>query len=509
MSENSEAQKIQPKAQPLNQILYGSPGTGKTYATIDKALEILGIDIENLKRKERKAKFDEFRESGQIEFVTFHQSYSYEEFVEGIKPVFVDKDNDKKEHFGGREDEANQLEDGMESGECRGKIDKLGNLFYEVKAGIFKELCNKTIEFSPIVNDKIINDFIDFFRGCFNFGAIALVEHKNCIFKLENQKIMMDAGRYHIITHMGCTDYSHENGVSSCIQNVIKCFKSAKDFNSKSRNDRWGEFRKVFNKEKIEKFLKHRPTCTEEFFFKHYDAVADCFFNIYLKQRHNHVLIIDEINRGNISKILGELITLIEPSKRLGAEEALQVTLPYSGETFGVPNNLYIIGTMNTADRSIAMLDTALRRRFEFVEMMPQWGNENINKDCDGVNLQKLLRILNERIEFLLDREHAIGHAFFIGVDSIEALQGVFKNKVIPLLQEYFYDDYAKIDAVLNGNGMIKAKKDSSFAELFDSKFGELDSEKVIYEITDSNSWSLENFQKIYNFKKPDENQNQ
>ena len=209
-----------------------------------------------------------------------------------------------------------------------------------------------------------------------------------------------------------------------------------------------------------------------------------------------YILIIDEINRGNISKILGELITLLEPSKRIGSKEELSVTLPYGKENLGVPKNLYIIGTMNTADRSIALLDTALRRRFEFIEMMPDF--TLLNKDCEGMDLQELLQKMNARIEFLLDREHTIGHSFFMEIQSINELKGVFTKKIIPLLQEYFYEDYAKIDAVLNGNGMIEIQKNSNFSELFDNKFSNLDTEKVIYKITNSSDWNIKHFQKIY-----------
>ena len=174
-----------------------------------------------------------------------------------------------------------------------------------------------------------------------------------------------------------------------------------------------------------------------------------------------YVFIIDEINRGNISKIFGELITLIEETKRKGAAEAAEAILPYSGELFSVPNNLYIIGTMNTADRSIALMDTALRRRFSFIEMMPkpevlsQIGIGIINVGGTEINITKMLETINERITYLYDREHSIGHAYFRKLfddPSLETLANIFKLNVIPLLQEYFYEDYRKIQLVLGDN---------------------------------------------------------
>lgn len=190
--------------------------------------------------------------------------------------------------------------------------------------------------------------------------------------------------------------------------------------------------------------------------------------------RDAKVLIIDEINRGNVSRVLGELITLIEPSKRAGNAEALEVTLPYSKERFSVPANLYLIGTMNTADRSLAGLDLALRRRFSFREMPPR--PELLDAvEISGVNVGAMLRVMNERIELLLDRDHCIGHAYFMSLvdtPTIEALGEVFQSKLIPLLQEYFFEDWQRIQWVLNDHRKAAAhrfiqKPASNVAQLF------------------------------------------
>ncbi len=184
-----------------------------------------------------------------------------------------------------------------------------------------------------------------------------------------------------------------------------------------------------------------------------------------------YVLIIDEINRGNIAKIFGELITLIEDSKRLGESDEKTAILPYSQNSFGVPPNLYIIGTMNTADRSIQILDTALRRRFTFLEMMPNTSHEKIPTDIEGVNCQEILECMNRRIFALLDRERQIGHTYFFDVASVDQLAEVFQNRVIPLLQEYFFDDWSKIKAVLGNNAFVRdrAIDDRNLAEYRDS----------------------------------------
>ena len=216
--------------------------------------------------------------------------------------------------------------------------------------------------------------------------------------------------------------------------------------------------------------------------------------------QEKYVLIIDEINRGNIAKIFGELITLLEESKRLGGGDETTVTLPYSKEEFGVPNNLYIIGTMNTADRSIALLDTALRRRFEFIEMMPDSSHDGIGADIEGVNCRELLAAMNKRIHFLLDREHQIGHTYFIDVHDLDSLAETFKNKIIPLLQEYFYDNWEKIDLVLNGNGFVK---EESFESHLFKQSDLIDEERKIWGLSDDDErWKKpESYRVIYEKK--------
>ncbi|EKS9086027.1 AAA family ATPase [Campylobacter jejuni] len=443
----------------LNQILYGSPGTGKTYHTIDKALEILGENLES--RDEKKAKFDEYVKNGQIVFTTFHQSYGYEEFVEGIKPRIDSKENSKE-------------------------------IEYEIKDGIFKELCEKALDNyeNSILNTDELNKKIELKEKVENF-LNWLLETNEPIGKTKG-------GNFFVVEIDNKTIVIYSEGVErfdgifnlnlSIFMELLKC---KDEFNNATEM-----FKKVFNRDYADR--------THTYYFnlvKKFKAYEEKQLTAKIENNKNndnslkpYIIIIDEINRGNLSKIFGELITLIEPSKRIGEKEELKVTLPYSGEKFGVPKNVYIIGTMNTADRSITSLDTALRRRFEFIEMMPDVSKLSI--DCEGINLQELLKAINTRIEYLLDREKTIGHAFFISVENLESLKKVFKNRIIPLLQEYFYNDYALIDAVLNKNGMLEISVENKDYLKNMTEF--IESDKIVYKFSDSNNWNKDTFIKIY-----------
>ncbi|EIO5718058.1 AAA family ATPase [Campylobacter jejuni] len=455
----SENEKILIENQniPLNQILYGPPGTGKTYHTIDKALEILGENLEN--RDEKKAKFDEYIKNGQIVFTTFHQSYGYEEFVEGIKPRIDSKENSKE-------------------------------VEYEIKDGIFKELCKKALDNYKVslltqeefVKSEDLENKIEIFLD-------ELVDQQKFIEKIQSGGFKLEEynEKYRIIT-----DDTNAN-----LYLNLEIFKTLLENKDKIINGR--SIKQILNN-------KHRRQIDSYYFqlvklFKEREQDYKVDNNPSEKpELKPYIIIIDEINRGNVSKIFGELITLIEPSKRIGEKEELKVTLPYSGEKFGVPKNVYIIGTMNTADRSITSLDTALRRRFEFIEMMPDVSK--LSMDCEGINLQELLKAINTRIEYLLDREKTIGHAFFVSVENLEDLKKVFQNKIIPLLQEYFYNDYALINEVLNDNGMIfEDKKDDKYLQKI-KNLDSVNSERSIYNIAsfDDKIWDkIEIYQAIYN----------
>jgi hypothetical protein len=387
-----------------NIILYGPPGTGKTYSVVQYAVAIIEEKtLETIKAEDYEVVFKrylKYKDDGQIAFSTFHQSFGYEEFIEGIRPVLTSDESGEEEK----------------------------NLKYKLHDGIFKALCLKA-------ELNIASPFTSF---------------ENAWDALVNAAPAK--GEKYVFTHDTGSTIEAEFINEDCFRvNWNSNIKSHNDLTKQSIYEQW-----LHNKDRSE------LTGGNRWMFDARKAVINELagkYNLPTLVKHdnhtkNYVFIIDEINRGNISKIFGELITLIEPTKRIGASEELRALLPYSGQNFGVPANIYIIGTMNTADRSIAIIDTALRRRFSFVEMQP---DSSLLRDIvvDGVDIAEMLDTMNRRIMVLLDREHTIGHSYLFPLKdnpSVEFLAKIFENNIIPLLQEYFYDDYEKIQFVLGDN---------------------------------------------------------
>ncbi len=429
-------QKTDSKNIPLNQILYGPPGTGKTYNTVIKSMEIINKNCieydENgnvLNYEFVKNEFDKNKQNHQIEFLTFHQSYSYEEFVEGIKPNFEDK-----------------------------------NLTYSKPDGIFKKICKNASKklYQLADNHKSceisFTDVLDRFKEKYPEGS-DLGNLKNISYKKDE-----------LIYHFGKQEQNRKISLSKINELFInnKEYKTSIDFNKDYEGN-------IALKGYYHTFYKELMSVKNELEDENQILIENDQKYVINENAPKYVLIIDEINRGNISKIFGELITLIEPDKRKGAEHELKVSLPYSPteEPFGVPKNLYIIGTMNTSDRSIASIDIALRRRFKFVEIMPK---PELVADF-GCKFNVIFEKLNKQISVLLDRDHQIGHSYFIntkyndenGNNNIDTLKEIWFSEILPLLNEYFYGDWEKLCAILgtpkaNNKSFIKKIEDVQFA---------------------------------------------
>ncbi len=459
---------------PLNLILFGPPGTGKTYNTVNKALEIIGENINGKSRKEIKELFDKKMQEGQVVFTTFHQSMSYEDFIEGIKPIEPDKDGDP--------------------------------VIYRIEYGVFRNLCTEaSFSIAQLRENKTTEEVLDFSilydkfvegieEELLNGRSVELDTKAGGSVLVES---ISQQGNIIIKHHEGTRTYTVSKARLTKLQSAIPVLDDLSNINNQfraiiggSNSSAYWSVLNAINRAKPTIPVKKEPRAYT--FDEKKEVVLSLSKSDYKnKNGKPFVLIIDEINRGNVSQIFGELITLIEDDKRLGNCEALEVTLPYSKEKFGVPPNLYIIGTMNTADRSVEALDTALRRRFSFDEMQPDpqliamEGNLNEHRGFLGeMDLPLVLNTINKRIEKLYDKDHQIGHSYFMSVSNFEELKLVFHNRIIPLLQEYFFGDFGKIGLVL-GKGFIESVKNEQeniFADFDDYDASEF-AERTIYNI--------------------------
>ena len=470
--------QLSPVPPPTNLILYGPPGTGKTWTTAAEAVRLCdGTGPTN--REALMARYRELVEARRIDFVTFHQSYSYEEFVEGLRPQQGEAESEGASDGGAGfslvPEEGVFRRIAHRAGASRGG----GGQFAIGERQIFK------LSIGEAANP--VDDYL--FEEAVAQGHILLgyddIDWSDARFA--DRDAMIAACRAYDGEHPenDRPDATPQTGRIQCpmiFRNWMKRGDLVIVSKGNSRFRAIGEVTGDYEYAPRESGVyPHRRKVNWLWVDKAGQPVEDIYakrfsmrsayqltpadLNIralesYINSQipgaiaagpEPYVLIIDEINRGNISKIFGELITLIEPDKRAGMANALEVRLPYSKEPFSVPANLHIIGTMNTADRSIALLDTALRRRFVFREVAPDTNVsafQNAVRET-GLPLDAVLNKINDRIEYLVDREHRIGHAFFIGCDSRADVDAVMRDKIIPLLQEYFFEDWSRVAAVL------------------------------------------------------------
>ena len=517
------------KQSELNQIFFGPPGTGKTYHTINEAIKIVdpvfyannAHDREKLKERFKLLAIKSADEhQGQIGFTTFHQSFSYEDFVEGIKPVQPEGEDTYLKY---------EIQEGIFKKICRLAQDSLDaaeanqmstfklseaefdqTQFYKMSLGNTQVQEDKEIFDYCLANNCISIGFGDGYdlsgldekalrdfgndKGMDRFPIQALNIFKNYL-KIGNYVLISNGNHY--VRAIGKVIGDYEYVQDSPFQNnpTYNHFRKV-EWIYKERDIPVSEiYHKTLSQQTIYKLIKDEVD--KSFFIK--NEVKD---ELALpKNPKNFVLIADEINRGNVSSIFGELITLIEKDKRAGCDEELSVILPYSKEEFKVPHNVFIIGTMNTADRSIEALDTALRRRFSFRQMLPNpeliaTEGELAENDgfIDDIDVKLLLQTINKRIEKLIDKDHLIGHSYFMGIRSIEDLKLTFRDKVIPLLEEYFFADYGKIGLVL-GETFVKKLDDNetefaTFNGYEDFLIDELQT-KSLYHIRPSIEWDF------------------
>lgn len=482
---------------PLNQILYGPPGTGKTYATVDRALEIIDpafvsqTEVHKDGRAKRKARYDELVAAKRIGFVTFHQSFSYEDFIEGLK---ASTDDEGKIQY--------EIEDGIfkqmagaatAAMEGAGKPVQLSGPSIQGKR-IWKMSLGNTLGPDAAVYDECLDKNIVLLGYGGDADLSGAKSGEEILDRIRSHSPEVTGSDYVVkacnlfVNRMKVGDLivvSDGNYKFRAIGEItghyafIPADEDWDGFYQQSRPVRWLRtfspslshdliMNKIFSQQTI---YELKPSVVDARRLESL-LVGETTETPKSTGSSPYVLIIDEINRGNISRIFGELITLIEDSKRQGQPEALKVKLPYSKEMFSVPKNLYLIGTMNTADRSLAQIDIALRRRFVFDELMPNPSLLGKIPSISGVQIDRMLAVINRRIEMLHDREHTIGHTFFLSLrddPSLAELQRIFVGRILPLLEEYFFEDWEKIRLVLGDH-----QKPAEFA-MVRPKFSEVE----------------------------------
>ncbi|WP_370214952.1 AAA family ATPase [Mesoflavibacter profundi] len=512
----------QMKTTNLNTILFGPPGTGKTYNTINEALKIVDPEFYYANEDNREALNTRFKQllikkwdetKGQITFCTFHQSFSYEDFVEGIKP----KVNDNNEVF-------YKIENGVFKNICELadsnlstlKVKKEGKLSWDENKFSRARFYKLSLGNSQISEDAEIyeycrdNNYITVgFGDDMDFTNLSETEIKEKFEEAKHKESSAQMLNYfiHYLKKDNYVLISNGNQYVRALGKVVGDYEY--NPNAPIRYNHFREVEWVFVDENIPIEEIYEVGLSQRTIYKiDEDKLKPEFFvnkgqlyEVNETVEKDYVLIIDEINRGNVSSIFGELITLIETDKRAGKDEELEVILPYSKQPFKVPHNVHIIGTMNTADKSIEALDTALRRRFSFIEMPPKPKlieteslSGKVNGVVDDINLKTLLKTINKRIEKLIDKDHKIGHSYFLKVNDKPSLVHCFKNEVIPLLEEYFFGDYGKIGLVLGNSFITKDDSDEfEFAE-FDGYDADVSSdlkERSVYKIAKSKDWDF------------------
>ena len=469
---------------PLNQILYGPPGTGKTFITPALTLAILLgkplADIEGHYGPNQKAlqqALAGYQAQGQTEFVTFHQAFGYEDFVEGIKPY--EKENDQ--------------------------------LGYRVEDGVFKRMCRQARQAwlaavsgqpAPVALQLVAADFDELYERFVEDLRVRLQQGSQP--QLTTRQGMpvevtaVDTDGTLTLIHLNSAQFKHRVAPKwirqiydtyASVDEIKKVYEELRRLGGPNASLQWAIFNalKLFEQQATAPVAETADTTPQTIDIPRF------------------VLVIDEINRGNVANIFGELITLLETDKRAGEDNELTVTLPYSKQSFSIPPNLYLLGTMNTADRSVEALDTALRRRFSFTEMQPdaQVLRDNVGDYgvVEGVDVARILEALNSRLEQLLDRDHCLGHALLLRVQSLGDLRAAFRRNILPLLQEYFFGDWGKIGLVL-GEAFVQVSQPNEPGRYLLAKFRGYDAtgprERPVYRLADVDALPAGAFQAIY-----------